>query len=149
MKKLTRLVVLSLLLVAPLGCGAWSKIAPVVVSVIEAVADAVPILDSIVAWADRHFAVAPDAAAQAKLDEQVGRCRASLVEAHRRARAGDEGALESFRVEWAKLKTTIATVPGVKLAPAAAPGSLAISFSDEKTGATLFVPAPTGVEVEQ
>ena len=149
-KKLALLVACVTMLSTLTGCHAWSKIAPVVVQVIEAIADAVPILDSVVAWADKRFAVAPDPAAQKQLDEQIARCRTELVAAHRKARAGDPDALDGFKAEWAKLCSSLASIPGVQFAPAAAPGSLTISLSDSKTGTTLTVPAPAGLdEVDQ
>jgi len=150
---LNRLLALLFVFVLVPSCALWSKIAPVVTQVISAVADAIPIVETIAQWCDRHFSAAPDPVAQAKVDAALNRCRHELTLATRAIQGDAEGvtreaALEGFRTAWGDLGATLRALPGVSplLTAGASKGSLGLA--DQKTGETLSVPEPLAAEVE-
>jgi hypothetical protein len=135
------------------GCAAWAAIAPVVVAVISAIADAIPIVDEVVGFIDRHFSASPDPAAQAKLNGDVARCRAALVHANRAVTdtdtpPGKDEAMAEFRKEWSTLTADLRKLDGVESVPGATAGSGFIALRDKKSGATLSVPQPLGATEE-
>ena len=141
MKKLAHALLLSLLVLT--GCsGAWA----VVTEVIAAVADAIPIVEEIAQWVDRHFAAQPDPQAQALVDAKLDGYRSCLVKVNRVAQDYGKGAeLDQSKADcakaWTDLSSTLAGLKGTKRL-ARAGGEPGLSLADEKTGAVLAVPVP-------
>ena len=142
MRKIIACLVLPLALLT--GCPAfWS----VVTSVIAAVADAIPIVEEIAQWADRHFAAQPDPAAQAVVDSKLNAYRSTLSAVSRAAQSfGESPELDAAKADcaakWSGLSKTLAALKGVKLMPKAAGADGSLALADEKTGAVLVVPEP-------
>lgn len=144
-----KLLAVVLSVVALAGCSGWAKIAPVLVDVISAIVDAVPIIDEIVSWVQKHFMASPDALAERTLAVDISECRSALVNANRMAHSGDvestEEAMAEFRSAWAKLDADLKKLSGVKQTPAGATVGYLV-LVDEKTGEILNVPVPEGAK---
>ena len=143
MKKLAILLV-SLPLILLTGCpGAWA----VVTQVIAAVADAIPIIEEIAQWADRHFSAQPDPTAQAALDSKLNAYRSCLTAVDRAAQTYGAGpeldvAKANCSMAWTDLSQMLASLKGVKQLPRAAGAEPGLALVDEKTGAVLTVLEP-------
>jgi len=140
----TRILALLFVFVFVPSCAAFASVFS---QVISAVVDAIPIVEQIAQWADRHFAAAPDSAAQASLDAKLNRYRSCLTGVERAVNTYGEGLeLDAAKADctkaWADLSSSLTGLKGVKNMPKVGqPGS--VSVVDEKTGEALVVPEPT------
>ena len=129
------------------GCAAAM---PIIGDVIAAAVDAIPIIEDIADFIDRHFQKHEDAAKEEEVRDALSNCREAFVVSERSAMEATtaeeaDAAWEPFRASYKALKSTIAKTPGVEvIAPEKgvgepSPRSLMVS---RKTGAELLLRDP-------
>ena len=129
------------------GCAA---LLPILTGVIAAVSDAIPIIDAIDAFVDRHFSKHEDAVHEIQARNAIARTREELVRSERNARLCEDdpcvdAAWEPFRKEYRGLEATLEASPGVEIVKsygASADGVPGYKLLMSKGGADLVLRDP-------